>query len=178
MDDDNKYILELLIKKWELLWNHYKMQDEMMEKRRNLLWIIQAFIFTGWYYSFLKSLECIWLFKILSLFIPFYGLFVNVILLVVLNRHNLSLLIDEQALRDVEYQWNMMSNIVKMDRFIIDKKILFDGSSHKWTFTPENIKERKHIRLTSQKKWFNNGITISFMLIWQAIFIFYFTKYY
>ena len=149
MSENNKIILEFLIKKWELLWNHFKLHDEIMEKRRNLLWIIQSFIFAGWYYSFIKSIECFLLFKILSVLIPIFGIFVNIILLIVLNRHHLSLLIDECALRDIEMQWNSLSNVVKMDRFSIDKEILFLGKSHKWHFTGETIEEYNFPKLKS-----------------------------
>lgn len=167
MNENNKIILELLLKKWELLWNHYKLQDEMMEKRRNLLWIIQSFIFAAWYYSFLKSVECIETFKLLSLFIPFFGIFVNIVLLIVLSRHFISLLIDEQALRDVEFQFNTLPECVKMDRFIIDRDVLFNGKSHRWIYNvDECIDEHKHIRYSSQRLWLNNAIPTSFIIIW------------
>ena len=177
MNEDNKIILEFLIKKWELLWNHYKLHDEIMEKRRNLLWIIQSFIFAAWYYSFIKSIECIYLFKILSVLIPIFGIFVNIILLIVLNRHQLSLLIDECALRDIEMQWNSLSDVVKLDRLIIDKKILFDGKSHRWDFSGENIEEHNFTKLKSAFMWLNKAIPISFILIWQIILFFCITKY-
>jgi len=173
MTDNNK-ILELLLKKWELLWNHYKLQDEMMEKRRNLLWIIQSFIFAAWYYSFLKSIECIYLFKILSYLLPIFGIIVNIVLYIVLKRHYLSILIDEIALRDVELQYNSVSETVKMDRFIIDKKILFDRGCHSWKFAKgENIEENKFIRFTSQRFWLNKFIPILFISVWLSIFIIY-----
>lgn len=176
MTDNNKIILDLLLKKWELLWNHYKLQDEMMEKRRNLLWIIQSFIFAAWYYSFLKSIECIYLFKMLSIVIPIFGIIVNIIMWIVLMRHHLSLLINECALRDVEFQWNSLSNIVKLDRFIIDQKMLFCGESHRWIFSGESIKESKFTKLKSQKIWLNKLIPILFIFIWLSILICSFVK--
>lgn len=146
------------------------MQDEMMEKRRNLLWIIQSFIFAAWYYSFLKSIEYIDLFETLSFVISIFGIFVNIVLLIVLKRHYLSLLIDEMALREVETQFNFLSQTVKMDRFIIDKKILFDGASHKWNLLrEEDIEEHKFIRLTSQRYWLNKAIPISFIVVWLVV---------
>jgi len=169
MGDNNKIILEFLLKKWELLWNHYKLQDEIMEKRRNLLWIIQSFIFAAWYYSFIKSIECIYLFKILSVLIPIFGIFVNIILLIVLKRHHLSLFIDECALRDIEMQWNSLSDVVKLDRFIIDRNILFLGKSHKWYFTGETIEEYNLPKLKSAFIWLNKAIPISFILIWIVV---------
>lgn len=54
MDNENYKKLEMLMKKWELLWHQFKLVDEMMEKRRNLLWIIQSFLFASWYYIFIQ----------------------------------------------------------------------------------------------------------------------------
>ena len=177
MTDDEK-TLKLLLKKWELLWNHYKFQDEMMEKRRNLLWIIQSFIFAAWYYCYIKAtepyyLEFTYLFKLLSSYIiPIFGLVINIIMFYVLKRHGISVLINEYALRDVEYQWNLLSKTVKFDRFIIDKKILYFGICHEWHYGEDDyIKENKFIKWSSQRRLLNKFVPIMFLFIWLILLL-------
>jgi hypothetical protein len=46
----DKEALDLLIKKWEIYWNHYKLQEENLEKRRYFLWIIQSVAFGGYFF--------------------------------------------------------------------------------------------------------------------------------
>jgi len=117
---NEKEKLDILLKKWELLFNHYKNQDGLQERRRNFLWILQAFLFTAIYY--LSNNESNMPFYVFLRFsIPFIGLIFSFALLFVLRRHWRSLLLTEQALRDVEKQLRNHNDKNYLGRFTIDK---------------------------------------------------------
>jgi hypothetical protein len=118
---------EILLKKWELLWNHYKLQNECIEKRRNFLWVIQALIFAGYYY-YLKD-KCLIDFNFGRL-LSYIGLLIAIIWIIVLNKERKSILITEMALRDVEVEWNNLFRDIVFNRFILDKLLLKKGEEY------------------------------------------------
>lgn len=120
---------KFLIKKWELLWNHYKLQNESMEKRRNFLWIIQAALFYGWY---LTNNEIY-----MSIIIVLLGVIITISWVFVIKRDMDAIYLTEQALRDVEYQWNKNSKDVSLNRFIVDRDCLAYNKTYEWPYSKE-----------------------------------------
>lgn len=49
MSNDTKDIIEYLFNKYTFIWNHYKLQNECMEKRRYLFWVIESAILVVFY---------------------------------------------------------------------------------------------------------------------------------
>ena len=125
----------VLLKKWELLWNHYKLQNEAIEKRRNFLWIIQGALFVAWYH-FMDSLISI-------LIIPL-GIIINLIWIIILKRDAESLFLTEESLRDTEDQFNDLSSDIKIDRFKIDQICLFENKPYTWKFSKREFDYNKN----------------------------------
>ncbi len=157
---------DILLKKWELLWNHYKLQNESIEKRRNYLWIIQALIFTGWYYSFKDK------FIIISLLLSIVGFLISLMWIFVLNRERLSVLITEMSLRDVEVEWNILINDIEFNRFILDKELLYQSSTHQFKYKNDNIGRKKRLEKYSASNIMNKRIPTIFMIVWLLLIIF------
>lgn len=134
MKNDNEPY-NVLLKKWELLWNHYKLQNEAIEKRRNFLWIIQGALFVAWYH-FMDSLISI-------LVIPF-GIIINLIWIIIFKRDAESLFLTEESLRDTEDQFNTLSIDIKIDKFKIDQICLFENKPYKWKFSKQEFDYEKN----------------------------------
>ena len=155
----------ILLKKWELLWNHYKFQDEMQERRRNFLWIMQVFVFTGFYYTLNKP----YILTYINLIIPFFGIFINVAMLIVLKRRWLLLFLTEQAIRDVETQLSSFNINIEFAILTLERKIFFEGKSHKWPNTPETFEKQCGLKINSTTLWLNKIIPCVFLAIWSII---------
>ncbi len=157
---------EILLKKWELLWNHYKLQNECVEKRRNFLWIIQALIFTGWYHSYKdRCLIDLYIANILSI----AGFLISLIWLFVLNRERHSILITEMALRDVEVECNNLYSDVGFNRFILDKVLLKTKGDHKFKYIDDQINKPGILEKYSASNILNKFIPIIIAILWMFI---------
>ena len=91
----DKETLELIIKKWEIYWNHYKLQEESLEKRRNFFWIIQSFALGGYFYILSKiGLKIDWQIRIyfvdMLIMVSIIGILFSIILKFALKRHSRS----------------------------------------------------------------------------------------
>jgi hypothetical protein len=128
MSDDKLQKISLLMQKWELYWNHLKLQHEMIERRRYFLWIIQSALFIGWFHLFYKIKSP------LSLMICSIGLAVSVALIFILKKENESVLLTEMSLRDTEDQINIINDGIKLERFTIDKKLMAPHSNESHIF--------------------------------------------
>jgi hypothetical protein len=200
----DKETLELIVKKWEIYWNHYKLQEESLEKRRNFLWIIQSFALGGYFYILsnigLKIDRNIReYFIIILIIVSFIGILFSIILKFALKRHSRSQKITEMALRDIEYQFNIISNKMftnklpsdykllinyisnrnYINRFILDKEILFNNISHTWPYNRETLKkEIIPSKYKSQGFWLNKFLPVLFLIVWIILlFIAIFIKY-
>lgn len=165
---------DILLKKWELLWNHYKLQNECLEKRRNFLWIIQALIFTGWYKLFFnENPKAIYVAFILSL----VGLFMGILWLFILNRERRSTLISEQCLRDTEVEWNILVNNdesnIELTRFILDYELLNkDGTrAHIFKYKPYKFEEPTILERKSAGYIMNKVIPIIIIFVWVLLIL-------
>jgi hypothetical protein len=158
---------DILLKKWELLWNHYKLQNEYVEKRRYFLWIVQVFIFTGWYKFYDKYSEVA---QLLSL----VGIIISIIWIFVLKRERRSILITEHALREVEVEWNNLRNDVELNRFILDKKLLYKRGEHTFKYEDDKISKPRLFDKFSASWIFNNIIPSIIASFW--VILIYFTS--
>jgi hypothetical protein len=80
--------------------------------------------------------------------------------------------ITEFALRDIEIQINNISSKITFDRFLLDKKILFDNISHTWPYGGETL--RKEIippKIKSQGFWLNKFLPVIFLIVWIFLLI-------
>jgi hypothetical protein len=152
---------EILLKKWELLWNHYKLQNECVEKRRNFLWIIQTLIFTAWYKLFFdKSL-------VVALILLVVGLCICWLWLFVLKRERRSILITEQSLRDVEVEWGSLGNNIELNRFILDYELMHENRAGTLRFKHKgSIRELTYFEKKSASNILNNTIPIIIIVAW------------
>lgn len=201
MPIDPNILLDILLKKWELLWNQYKIQHEILEKKRAHLWLINGALFYGYFESF-KNKE-------ISIFVPLLisliGFVVCLIWLIVLRRYTESIIITEQALRDTEAQWNNLCEETEMNRITLDNEVLEKGAEHHWRFITdfidriylddrlsfkikdkklfflyrlyeENIIQRvlKYVKdgnMMSARIWLNHIIPSGFSLAWAVIIL-------
>lgn len=162
---------EILLKNWELLWNHYKLQNECIDKRRNFLWIIQVVIFTGWY-NLIKDIN----YFIIALILSIIGLLISVIWIFVLNRERRSVLISMHSLRDVEVEWNEF-NIVELNRFILDEELLYNRGEHKFKYKDDKISKSKWYEKCSASKILNTVVPIIISVVWIILICWSFSRY-
>lgn len=173
----DKEALDLLLRKWEMYWNHYKLQEESLEKRRNFLWIIQSFALGGYFYILSKiGLNIDWVIKIyfkdILIILSIIGIFFSFILKLALKRHSRSQNITEMALRDIETQFNNLSKKIALDRFILDREILFNNKSYTWPHSYETLKkEIIPTKLKSQAFWMNKFLPVIFLIFWIILFV-------
>lgn len=155
MEDKINLVMECLFKKWETLWNHYRFQNDTFDRRIAFLWIIQGAMFIGLY-------NCIGKFNWISFLIPFIGLFVSLGWILISKRHIESMFLTEIELRDVEEQWNAVCikyNIpVKLDKFILDKKCIWDGDEIVFENSLEKFNEDVLRKLWTIDNWPINKI--------------------
>jgi len=121
------------MKKWELLWNHYKLQNEAIEKRRNFLWLIEGAIFIAWFQ--MKGSLLSFLLIPLSFLLILLGIIIGIIWIIILKRDGESLFLTEESLRDTECQFNTLNEGLYLDRFNIDQACLSENRSYEWKFT-------------------------------------------
>jgi hypothetical protein len=138
MQQNNKGGIDILLKKWELLYNHYKLQNESLEKRRNFLWLIQGALFVAWYN--LKD-------YFLSVLIVPFGIFISIAWIIILKRDTEAIFLTEESLRDTECQFNELCEDIYFDRFTIDKICLSDKQPYKWKFTEEEFNYKNNAAL-------------------------------
>lgn len=162
---------EILLKKWELLWNHYKLQNECIEKRRTFLWIIQVLIFTGWYNLFKDNNN-----YIIALILSFFGFFISAISIFVLNREARSALISMHSLRDVEFEWNKINNI-ELNRFILDEELLYKRGEHKFKYKDDKINIPKCREKYSASNILNYVVPIVISGVWLILILLVFLRY-
>jgi hypothetical protein len=153
MEEKDK--LDYLLKKWELLWNHYKLQNEMFDKRNGFLWIIQGAMFVGLSHSIGKA-------NLIAIIMPFVGLLVSFGWVIIAKRHIESIFLTEKALRDVESQWNTISNHnnyqICLDKFILDNRCIWDGEPHEFQYSSEVYNETEINKLWEINAWPINNI--------------------
>ena len=163
---------EVLLKKWELLWNHYKHQNECVDKRRNFLWIIQALIFTGWYHAYKAGDRDIFI----ALTLSFSGFLISIIWFFVLSRERHSILITEMTIRDVEVEWNNLYNDKEFHLFILQKLLLREKGTYNFKYINDKIGKLKFYEFykkLSSGLILNQFIPLIIALLWLVIIIYY-----
>ena len=159
-----------MLKKWELLWNHYKLQNECIEKRRFFLWIIQVLIFTGWYNLFKDNNN-----YIIALMLSIIGLFISAISIFVLNREVRSTQISLHSLREVEVEWNKINNI-ELNRFILDEELLYKRGEHKFKYNNDKINIPIWCEKRSASKILNKLVPIIISGVWLILILLVFLR--
>lgn len=141
MNDNEK--LTFLIEKWKIIWEHYKLQYDLLEKRVRFLWIIQGAMFIAWQY-FLKEKNMSYL---LSFLLAFIGIVVSYSWILISRRHFEIMFLIEMELRDVEEQFNKKCVEEKIDielnKIILDKKCIGYAKPHKFSFSGEEFNQIK-----------------------------------
>lgn len=105
----------LLLEKYKLLWDHYKLQHETSEKRRYFLWLVESALILA-LFNFIKE-------KPFAIAIIFMGMIISIIFFFVLRRDRESIFLTQEQLRDIEHQLNEINNEVIFNKFIIDTEI-------------------------------------------------------
>ena len=135
---------DLLIKKWELLWNHYKLQNECMEKRRNFFWIVESALLVA-FYSIINEIDNF----MVKLIIPL-AIFTSIAWLIVSIRQRVSIKLTEDQIIETEKEWNKMCDI-NLDKFIRDEDYF------KCQF------------LWSQLLWMDYATPVAFLIAWMLL---------
>lgn len=189
-------LLNILLKKWELLWNHFKLQIEAYERRRHFVWLLQAAIFAGWYKSYYDFHNCINKEFIIPIILSMFGVFLSFSWVFIVRRDRYSIYLTQYELRCTERQINSITESVKMHKFNIDYN-RFDNhnkgdeiicgedrlisSIEYWSFKKgsfwdnlshfiENIFSNN--KLKSVKFFLDYLIPLSFLFIWIFILFF------
>lgn len=136
--------LEILFKKWELLWNHLKLQHEAYERRRNIVWLIQAALFGAWYKLFFGC------HKTFALGVSIFGFIFSFFWFFMCKRERESIFLTDELLRDSEYQINILDKSIDFKPFIMRKNV-FGPKGYR-----ENVWKNKYDNLWNLgNKFFN-----------------------
>ena len=153
MDNNTDDVIKCLFNKYTFLWNHYKLQNECMEKRRYLFWIIQSVLLV----SFLKIgtiskgiyINSNFVSPIITLMLFLLGLFISIGWFIVSIRDRSSIKNTENQLRETEDQWNNIKDItIELNIFNRDK------DKSKWKI------------IISQRLWLDYLTPLIFIFIW------------
>jgi len=151
--------LNMLFQKYTFLWNHYKLQNECMEKRRYLFWIIQSALLVSFYKiaTIGKSLyiKSLYINPLIISIILFLGNFISIAWFIVSIRDRSSIQKTENQLRETEDNLNNIKeiNAVELNTFNRDK------DKSKWK------------RIISQRVWLDYLTPVIFILIWVLLTI-------
>ncbi len=190
---DEKAKIEFLFKKWELLWNQYKLHNEGMEKRRNFHWIFHSSLFLAWYNLLCK-------YNFIAFIFSLSGLIISLLLFFVIRRDRESALLNEMELRDAENQLNTLYKEINFQKFNLNRKafnqnkiINFRYSFEKYSkkerieywnfgrggcvekfcnFISDKIERDKFNKIRSNKFTYDFLIPIILMILWLFLFIY------
>ena len=134
--DERKLNLHLLIDKYKLLWNHYKLQLDSAEKRRHFFWLVQSALFLAWYTLFSNC------YLFIPIFITIIGIIISFFLVFVIKRDRESIFLTEKELRDTECQLNEFSEI-EFSKFNFDKKSIWEREKIIFEYSGEKIDDQE-----------------------------------
>ena len=130
---NNDGLTNLLLEKYKLLWNHYKLQNEASEKRRHFLWLVESALILALYHFFDKHF--------FAIAIIIIGMTISIIFFFVLRRDRESTFLTQEQLRDIEHQLNEINKEVIFNKFILDKEINYGNKPHEFTYSKKSFSE-------------------------------------
>jgi len=107
---------ENFIKKWELEWQHYKLQNESMDKRRTFFWLVQSAIFIGWFNIYYCTF--------LSILIKLSGIIISWCWFLVFLEIYRSIKLTIKSLKNTERSLHYFLNILSQERRVVKKTSL------------------------------------------------------
>jgi len=107
---------ENFIKKWELEWQHYKLQNESMDKRRTFFWLVQSAIFIGWFNIYYCTF--------LSILIKLSGIIISWCWFLVFLEIYRSIKLKIESLKNTEKSLHYFLNILSQERRVVKKTSL------------------------------------------------------
>lgn len=115
--------VDRLLRLYEIYWQHYKLQNDCLEKRRYIFWLIESALLLGWY----KTRQCnfLWIGTCLL------GAFVSFSWFIVSLRIRRSIRLTTTQLESLEIDLREMINIFRRER--IDVRYL--SSQRLWLDT-------------------------------------------
>lgn len=124
--------LEYLFKKWELYWNHYKLQHEAYERRRYLIWLIHSALAVAWYKTFY---DC---HTFMAFVVSLFATIFSFLWFFMCKRERESIFFTEEQLRETEKKINMG---IEFNYFTL-RKIIFGPEPQEDNLKDKDLREK------------------------------------